>query len=218
LLTDIVEIVFLESLINHCHLLIGLQLKLRVVAWLRTSQFLLNHDALGRLILQLLLLPFKRVLYQLLMVNPIIQLAIVIELELSINFATPSRELQPFAIKHFLVHEPGLQCLLGHRAVEGRQNDGLGCIIIHFRVQRFNILLREPIQRFPLISLVPGRVVVSVLFIDQLALFLREQFNAIIVALYPRVLVNLFYCQTFLRVDFHDAPQQVNSFFAYVFF
>jgi hypothetical protein len=72
LLTDIAEIMFLESLINHCHRLVGFQLNLRVVARLRTGKFLLNHDALGGLVLQLILLPLKRVLDQLLVVDPII--------------------------------------------------------------------------------------------------------------------------------------------------
>lgn len=66
------------------------------------------------------------------MVDPIIQLAIIIELILSICFAAPPRELQPFAYKQFLVKMQGVECLICHCTVEGRQYDRLGRIIFNF--------------------------------------------------------------------------------------
>lgn len=57
----------------------------------------------------------------------------------------------------------------------------------------------------------PGDVVVSVFFLYKVLLLLGEYLERLVHVLQPRVLVNLFYCDALLGVDFKKASEQVDG-------
>lgn len=81
---------FLECFVDHCHCIVAFKLHVRE-AGLTWCQLLFNVDALCWILLVLLLL-LEWILDQLLMIDSIVQLAIIIEFVLTIDFSAPSTE------------------------------------------------------------------------------------------------------------------------------
>lgn len=78
----------LERFINGCDLFVSIQHQVLIEAWFGTCQSLLHQDALRRVIRLVQFL--KGILHELFVIDSIVELAIVVKLVLSVDFATPS--------------------------------------------------------------------------------------------------------------------------------
>ena len=145
----------------------------------KACQALLNFNTLGFLKLILLL---ERIVCNDLVIDTIIQLSIVIELVLSVNF--PTLLAKP---EHLLLdlHEfinlasnltESYRTLLTHSGVEGRQDYRFWLLILERAILWLEVVLRETINRlFVLVTVVATSIVVGVLLLDHFALLIVEK-------------------------------------------
>ena len=148
----------------------------------------------------------------LLVVDTVVELAIVVELVLAVDLPAQATEAKnQLLVKHHRL-DTSLENLhifaLGR--VERSQDNGFLRAVLQSVVNGVNVVLSEAVYWILVfVSVVTTRVVVSVFLLYHLSFLVVEKLKRLVIVLEPRVSKNLFEGQSLVRVYFQEAPQDV---------
>ena len=148
----------------------------------------------------------------LLVVDTVVELAIIVELVLAVDLPAQATETKnQLLVKHHRL-DTSLENLhifaLGR--VEWSQDNGFLRAVLQSVVNGVNVVLSEAVYWILVfVSVVTTRVIVSVFLLYHLSFLVVEKLKRLVIVLEPRVSKNLFEGQSFVRVYFQEAPQDV---------
>ena len=146
------------------------------------------------------------------MVDTVVELAIIVELVLAVDLPAQATETKnQLLVKHHRL-DTSLENLhifaLGR--VEWSQDNGFLRAVLQSVVNGVNVVLSEAVYWILVfVSVVTTRVIVSVFLLYHLSFLVVEKLKRLVIVLEPRVSKNLFEGQSFVRVYFQEAPQDV---------